>query len=183
MTFIVIKMPSQYFPYVYLLFSLIVCGPQTAIVQATGLAAAHLYDLLGGLYPSSGIKRNLISTPDWVKRMFGTQSVIERPYGSVFMPTSRTGATGEAAWGLDLSWKRFGEGRRLGGEGESSLPSQRPKGWVLAVIGLAAYIIICGLLGFFFFLNGVPDGWASVISNGKSSSTVAPESREPVAIL
>jgi len=167
----------------YLLLSLILCGPQTAIVQATGLAAAHLYDLLAGLYPSSGIKRNLILTPGWVKRMFGTQTVIERPYGSVFTPSSRTGTTSEAAWGLDLSWKRFGEGRRLGGEGESSLPSQRPKGWVLALMGTAAFIIICALLGFFFFLNGVPDDWASVIGVGKSVSTGSPESREPVAIV
>lgn len=140
-------------------------------MQATGLAAAHLYDLLTGLYPSLGIKRNLISTPGWVKRLFGTQAVIERAYGTVSMPTNGRGAAGEAAWGLDLSWQRFGEGHRLGGEGESSLASQRPRGLVLAAIVMATFAVICGLLGFLFFLHGAPDGWLSAIGVGRSSST------------
>lgn len=113
--------------------------------------------------------------------MFGTQSAVERPYGTVFMPPNGGGATGKAAWGLDLSWRRFGEGRRLGGEGESSLGSQRPRGLVLAAIGTAAFVAICGLLGFLFFWYGAPDGWLSTNGIGKSSSTTPPfESRNPM---
>ncbi|TVY91781.1 Derlin, partial [Lachnellula willkommii] len=107
MTLLVLRMPSQYFPYALVFLTLIVSSPDVAMIQATGVAAAHLYDFLMGLYPNFGIKRNLISSPGLVKRVFGTQTQVERPYGSAYMP----GVAGEAAWGLDLSWKRFGPGR------------------------------------------------------------------------
>lgn len=104
-TLIVVKMPSQYLPYAFLLLALIMGSPQSAYVQATGVVAAHFYDLQTGLYPNSGIKRNLVSTPKWLKKMIGTQSVVERPYGTVFVP-----GPAQSAWGLDMSWKRFGPG-------------------------------------------------------------------------
>jgi len=66
--------------------------------------------------------------------MFGTQGVTQRTYGTGFAPPNGAGAAGKAAWGLDLSWRRFGEGRRLGGEGESSEVRQRPKGLALAAM-------------------------------------------------
>ncbi|RDW59539.1 hypothetical protein BP6252_12626 [Coleophoma cylindrospora] len=173
-TFFVIKLPSQYLPYAILLLTLIIAGPQAAMVQATGLIAAHLYDLLTGLYPSLGIKSNLIPTPAWAKKIFGTQAMMQRPYGTVFMPTGGASTTGSAAWGLDLSWRRFGEGRRLGGEGESSLPSQRPRGLVLAAMVMAAFMVICAFLGLWFFWDGVPDGWRSAIGAGRSPGTTLP---------
>jgi Derlin-2/3 len=114
-TFIVLKMPIQYLPYAYLLLTLILDSSQAAMVQATGLAAAHLYDLLTGLYPQFGVRGNLITTPGFVKKMLGTQGVVDRPYGSNSVPGG-----GEAAWGVDLSWTRFGPGRTLGGEGSST---------------------------------------------------------------
>ena len=36
--------------------------------------------------------------------------MVERPYGTVSMP----GVAAEAAWGLDMSWRRFGPGAYVG---------------------------------------------------------------------
>lgn len=166
-TLIILQMPSQYLPYALLLLTLIVDSPKAAFIQATGLVAAYLYDLLTGLYPNFGIKRNLITTPVWLKKMFGTQTVVERPYGTVSMP----GVTGKAAWGLDMSWQRFGPGRTLGGEG-SSAERQRPKGFILAVIVMSGFLVVCGFLGF-FFLYGAPDGWFSAVDVGRLSSGIS----------
>jgi Derlin-2/3 len=168
-------MPSQYLPYAFLLFTLILAGPQAAIVQATGLVAAHIYDLLTGLYPSFGIKRNFIPTPGWVRKMFGTQGVTQRTYGTGFAPPNGAGAAGKAAWGLDLSWRRFGEGRRLGGEGESSGVRQRPRGLVLAAMVMVGVVLICGLLGFLFYLHQAPDGgWFAAMDTARFLSGTSP---------
>ena len=134
------------------------------MTQGTGLVAAHVYDLLTGLYPNFGIKRNLITTPGFLKKMFGTQSVVERPYGTV-----STGVVGEAAWGLDMSWRKFGPGRTLGGEG-SVTERQRPTGMVLAVMVMGGFLVVCGLLWYFFVLHGAPDGWLSGVDVGRLAS-------------
>jgi len=87
-----------------------------------------------------------------VKKIFGTQDVVDRPYGTVL-----TGAQGEQAWGLDLSWKRFGPGRTLGGEGSGAeTRRQRPTGLTLAVMVTVGFIVVCACLGFWFVLNGAP---------------------------
>lgn len=130
------------------------CSPKFAVIEATGLVAAHLYDYLTGLYPNFGIQRNLITTPGWIKKMFGNQSVVERPYGSV----TNTAANNKAAWGLDLSWKRFGPGRTLGGEGVS-VERQRPGGMALAAMIMGGFFVICLILGYFFMLHGGLNGW------------------------
>ncbi|TVY20003.1 Derlin-1.2 [Lachnellula arida] len=158
MTLLVLKMPSQYFPYALVFLTLIVSSPDVAMIQATGVAAAHLYDFLTGLYPNFGIKRNLISSPGLVKRGFGTQTQVERPYGSAYMP----GVAGEAAWGLDLSWKRFGPGRTLGGDGSASgAERQRPKGLALAAIVMAGFLVVCGFLALLFVQHRDPRAWFS----------------------
>ncbi|KAH7351205.1 ER-associated proteolytic system protein-like protein Der1 [Rhexocercosporidium sp. MPI-PUGE-AT-0058] len=156
-TLFILTMPCQYLPYAFLLLNLILCGPHTALVHGTGLASAHLYDLLTGLYPSSGIERNFLPTPAWMMKVFGTQEVVSRPYGTVV-----TGATGKAAWGLDLSWKRFGPGRTLGGEGAEA---ERPKGLVLAAIVMGVFLVVCGVSGY-LFVYGAP-GWVSGANGGQ----------------
>jgi Derlin-2/3 len=168
LTFVVVKMPSQYLPYAILLCTLIMASPQSAIIQATGLAAGHLYDLLSGLYPSSGIKRNLITTPGWMRRVFGTHGTVDRPYG-----TALNAGAGEAAWGLDLSWRRFGPGRTLGGEG-ASVERQRPKGWVLAVMVMGGFVAVCCFLGYLYVLHWAPDGWFSRFRNEGSEKIGVP---------
>jgi Derlin-2/3 len=97
--------------------------------------------------------------------MFGSQNVVERPYGTVSMP----GVAGKAAWGLDMSWRRFGPGRTLGGEG-SSTERQRPRGCVLTAIIMGGFVVVCGILGFLFVLYGAPDGWLSGVDTGRLAS-------------
>jgi Derlin-2/3 len=86
--------------------------------------------------------------------------VVERPYGTVSMPG------GEAAWGLDLSWRRFGPGRTLGGAGVRT-ESQRPGGFLLAAMVTGGFLVVCGLLAYLFLLNGIPDGWFSGVDVGR----------------
>jgi Derlin-2/3 len=163
MTLFIIKMPSQYLPYALLLLTLICASPKAAMIQGTGLLAAYTYDLLTGLYPKSGIKRNWISTPAWMKRIFGTQAVVERPYGTVFAP---------ASWGVDMSWKKFGPGRALDGrtvevEGDSATEaSHRPTGLALAALVVGSFLVFSTLIGM-FLVYGVPDGWFSGVDVGK----------------
>ncbi|TVY39569.1 Derlin [Lachnellula subtilissima] len=163
MILLVLKMPSQYFPYALLFLTLIVCSPQAAMIQATGVGAAHLYDFLSGLYPNFGIKRNLISSPGLVKRVFGTQTMVERPYGTANMP----GVAKEAAWGLDLSWKRFGPGRTLGGDGSASgVERQRPTALALAAMVMVGFLVVCGFLAVLFVQHGDPRAWFSGVNTG-----------------
>jgi Derlin-2/3 len=165
--FFVLRMPCQYLPYAFLFLSLILDGPQAAMIQATGLAAAHLYNLMTGLYPNFGIQRNLITTPGFMMKIFGTQDVVHRPYG-----TAVPGVAGQAAWGLDLSWKRFGPGRTLGGAG-SGTTRQRPKGWVLASMVMVGFLAFCCFLGFLFVMYGAPQGWLSGIEGSANSVSQA----------
>jgi len=72
---------------------------------------------------------------------------------------------GEAGWGLDLSWQRFGPGRTLGGEG-SSVERQRPRGAVLAVLVMGGFVLLCCFLGLLFVVHGQPDGWFSGVGLG-----------------
>ncbi len=164
LTFIVLKIPSQYLPYALLLLTLILISPHAALIQATGLAAAYLYDFSTGLYPNFGIKRNLISTPAWLKKIFGTQTTVDRPYGTLSLP-----GTGEPAWGLDLGWQRFGPGRTLGGEG-SSAGRQRPRGCVLAVMVMGGFVVILGLVGFFLVPYGDLGVWFPSVDVGRLAS-------------
>lgn len=146
-----------------LFLTLIIAGPQAAMIQATGFAAAQLYDFMSGLYPKFGIKRNLIPTPRWMTRMFGTQNVVARPYG-----TAITAGSAEPAWGLDLSWKRFGPGHTLGGEGSTGT-RQRPTGAVLASMVMGGFLFVCALLGYIYLSHNNPDGafsgWFSSIDD------------------
>ena len=78
--------------------------------------------------------------------------MVPRPHGTVYLPGSK------AAWGLDLSWQRFGPGRRLGGEGPSA-ERRRPRGCVLAAMVMGGFIVVCGFLVFFVLQHGGPDHW------------------------
>lgn len=59
----------------------------------------------------------------------------------------------EAAWGLDLSWKRFGPGRTLGGEGVA--PERvGVSAWSLAALVVGGLVVVCVVLGFLFVQRG-----------------------------
>ncbi|CZT41653.1 related to F-LANa protein [Rhynchosporium secalis] len=165
-TLFIVTMPCQYLPYAFLLLTLVLSGPQAALIQATGLAAAHLYDLLSGIYPSSGIENSYIQTPKWMTKICGTQDVVVRPYGTA----SSMGVPTKKAWGIDLSWKRFGPGRTLGGEGEGEGEDEtRLKGLMLAAIVMGCFLVVCAVLGY-KFVYGLP-WWVSGVEGGQITGT------------
>lgn len=100
-------------------------SPESALHQATGLVAAHLYDFLTRLWPQYGSGRSMIQTPQIVRRWFakpasaGTQRAFGtafqgRPVGGQAAPAGRPGG-----WTSGFStgtWGGRGGGRRLGGD-------------------------------------------------------------------
>lgn len=91
-----------------------------ALVQATGIPAAHLYDFLTRIYPTFGGSRNIIATPAFVRRLFSSEEAVvsRKAYGTSIQPgVPRAAATGsEGGSVLPESWKSRGSGHRLGGE-------------------------------------------------------------------
>jgi len=121
-TFYVVTIPTQWVPLGMILMTLVMAGPDAAIVQITGLVAAHLYDFLTRIYPTFGGGRNLLPTPAFVRRWFASTepAVTNRAYGTAFTPgqnTSRASTTGASAGSvLPESWRSRGTGHRLGGD-------------------------------------------------------------------
>ena len=115
-TFFVLTNPIQWLPYAILLVSFVTGGPTAAMIQATGLIAAHLHDFLTRLWPIFGGGRNLLPTPAFVKRMFTTRPVIKKVYGEAHFPAQR--ASSESV--SDSSWRWRGSGHKLGGAGSSA---------------------------------------------------------------
>ena len=119
-TFFVITIPAQMIPYAMLLMTLVMAGPEANKIQATGLVAAHLHDFLTRIWPTFGGGKNLVPTPQFVKRMFETTTatVDNKAYGTAFTPAQRATASTSGSSGgvLPESWKSRGSGHRLGGE-------------------------------------------------------------------
>lgn len=114
----IITFDAKYLPFSMLFLTFIIDGPESAMSQATGLIAAHLYDFLTRIWPTFGGGRSYIFTPQTVKRWFGAKpgSVQERSYGTAIHgrnmndPSART--TGRDGGGS--LWGSAGPGRRLG---------------------------------------------------------------------
>jgi Derlin-2/3 len=120
-TFFVITIPAQWTPYLMLLMTFVMAGPQAAKVQVTGLVAAHLHDFLTRIWPTFGGGRNLVPTPGFVRRMFQATeaSVTNSSFGTAFAPAQRpSGSSSGSSTGgvLPESWRSRGSGRRLGGD-------------------------------------------------------------------
>lgn len=113
-SFFVINFDAKFLPLALLTMTLIMEGGQSAMAQAMGLIAAHLYDFLTRIWPTFGGGRNFIYTPDTVKRWFGGRPGAQqaRSYGMAQQGRTTTAepatgrTTGTAQWG--------GPGRRLG---------------------------------------------------------------------
>ena len=119
MSFFVITFNVVWLPLSMLLITFIVQGPQAAMIQVTGLLAAHMYDFLTRLYPTFGGGRNYIKTPAVVKRWFGADKAgfQHRGYGTAFRPASQASGRGTSSgFGFSSAWGTRGQGRRLGGD-------------------------------------------------------------------
>lgn len=122
--FFIVTIPAQWIPFAMLLMTLIMAGPSAAMVQGTGLVAAHLFDFLTRLWPEFGGGRNLLPTPGFIRRLWETKTaaVENKGYGTSFTPAQRsssaatTSSSSGAGGVLPESWRTRGSGHRLGGE-------------------------------------------------------------------
>ncbi|THZ02387.1 hypothetical protein D6C93_03264 [Aureobasidium pullulans] len=129
MTFFFFTIRRKYLPGCMLLAAFLMAGPNEAIKQAFGLAAAHLYDFLTRIWPSYGGGTNPISTPLVVQRWFARPAGASttRAYGTAFQSRpagsvgaqSQTSSSGGGGWTSGFtsgSWGSRGPGRRLGSD-------------------------------------------------------------------
>ncbi|KAJ5963306.1 uncharacterized protein N7479_003182 [Penicillium vulpinum] len=122
--FWVVDIPTVFLPYAMLLLTMVTNGWFPALVDITGIVAAHTYDFLTRIYPTFGGGRNFLTVPRFVERYFtnhdpnsgyrgyGTASRAPRP---AEQPSSAS-ASGSSwsSWTSANSWNGRGTGRRLG---------------------------------------------------------------------
>ncbi|KAH8803219.1 Der1-like family-domain-containing protein [Xylogone sp. PMI_703] len=117
--FIVFTIPMIMLPYAIIILSLLMNGPQIAMVELTGLVVAHLHDFITRLWPTFGGGRNLLPTPMFIRRLFEGpgRNIQARTYGSAVTTGPSTGSsTGSSGGVLPESWRSRGAGHRLGGD-------------------------------------------------------------------
>jgi Derlin-2/3 len=130
-SFFIINFQAKYLPLAMLFIAFIMDGPTSALHQATGIVAAHLYDFLNRIWPAfgGGSQEPWIKTPQFIANAFGANqpSVRHTGYGTGYRPgqqQQRTGAipvggntaagAGEGGWSSGSAWNSRGPGRRLG---------------------------------------------------------------------
>ncbi|KAF2004529.1 hypothetical protein P154DRAFT_459229 [Amniculicola lignicola CBS 123094] len=111
-SFFIITFDAKYLPFAMLFLTFIIDGPGSAMTQATGLVAAHLFDFLTRIWPTFGGGRNYIFTPMVVKRWFGARpgAAQARGYGTAFQGRGNEADNATRAPGFN----QRGPGRRLG---------------------------------------------------------------------
>lgn len=121
-TFFIITFNVIWLPWAMLLLTFVMGGPQAAMIQGTGLLAAHLYDFLTRLYPTFGGGRIYIFTPEFVRRWFGGDrpNINVKGYGTAFIKPATTQQSTRGVstgiGGFSGTWGTRGQGRRLGGD-------------------------------------------------------------------
>ncbi|KAK1074266.1 hypothetical protein LTR12_002241 [Friedmanniomyces endolithicus] len=122
LTYFIVTFSAKWMPYAMLAMTFVMASPQEALLQSTGLIAAHAYDFVTKIWPEYGGGRRYLSTPLTVQRWFakpgGTAQT--RGAGTAFaarpanMPQQQTGGGG--GWASGFSGGARGGGRRLGGD-------------------------------------------------------------------
>lgn len=120
-SFYIITFNVIWLPWALIGMTLLMAGPFAALVQCTGILAAHAYDFLTRLYPTFGGGRNVIQTPEFVKKWFGSSrsdrpAIVVKGYGTSYMPPKTQPAKGSTTGGSLAFRKSWGQGRRLGGD-------------------------------------------------------------------
>lgn len=125
-SFFIATFPVKFLPLVMLAMTFVQAGTGAALVEATGLVAAHLYLFLTDIYPRFGGGRNFLETPNWVHALFagvGDNASGPRPRAATG-PSTRpvapgtAGATTASGRGIftpaNNQWTHRGQGHRLG---------------------------------------------------------------------
>ncbi|KAL1302513.1 hypothetical protein AAFC00_002900 [Neodothiora populina] len=127
MTFYIVTFRVKFLPYCMLLMTLVMDSPTSAMNQATGLVAAHLYDFLTRIWPAFGRGSNPIKTPQVLQRWFDSAPGAPRTttHGTAFQarpsagqaqPAARASTGGWTSGFSGNSWGGRGPGHRLGGD-------------------------------------------------------------------
>ncbi|KAJ6021632.1 derlin-1 [Penicillium herquei] len=121
-----IEIPMEYLPWAMLVITLVMSGWHGALMEATGIVAAHLYDFLTRIYPTFGGGRNYLTAPAALQRFFTKHNprLGNRGYGTAFRPqasqSSQPSQNSQSTRGWTSSiqnpWGSRGAGRRLGGD-------------------------------------------------------------------
>ena len=131
-TFYIITFNVIWLPWALIGLTLLTGGPFAALVQGTGILAAHAYDFLTRIYPTFGGGRNIIQTPTFVNKWFGGSgnssgrpAIVVKSYGTSYTAPqpktpqpargSSSAPSGSSASSLTFR-KNWGQGRRLGGD-------------------------------------------------------------------
>ncbi|KAK5167363.1 uncharacterized protein LTR77_007062 [Saxophila tyrrhenica] len=126
--YFVVTFSAKWLPVVMLIGTVIMASPYAALVQATGLVAAHAYDFCTIIWPQYGGGRKLLSTPVAVQRWFANVAGApqRRGAGTAFntggpaaqnVPQRSAGTGGGWTSGFGGNgWGQRGPGRRLGGD-------------------------------------------------------------------
>lgn len=114
--FFFFTVPAQLIPVCMMAATLLMGGLQGALLQLTGLVAAHLHDFLTRIYPEIGGGRNLAPTPGFFAGLVQTPRMLQRDYGTAIRAGPTTGSTtgAQARGPLPDSWRTRGSGHRLG---------------------------------------------------------------------
>lgn len=120
-SFFIITFNVMWLPWAMLLLTFVTGGPEAAMMQGTGLLAAHLYDFLTRLWPTFGGGRNYIFTPRFVRQWFGgdRRNIQVKGYGTAIrpgMPQQAARGTSSGFSSFTSQWGSRGQGRRLGGD-------------------------------------------------------------------
>ncbi len=118
---------AKWLPLVMLAATLVMGSPEAALIQATGLVAAHAYDFLTIIWPQHGGGRKFLSTPVFVQRWFTNVAgaPTRRGAGTAFntrgpapqaVPGRQPAQAGGWTSGFGNGWGDRGAGRRLGGD-------------------------------------------------------------------
>ena len=126
LSYFIITFSAKWLPLTMLAMTVIMDSPYSAVIQATGLVAAHAYEFLTKTWPEHGGGRRLLNTPAFVQKWFATPggAPTRRGAGTAFsarpasaQSTPQRQAGGGGGWASGFSggnWGERGQGRRLG---------------------------------------------------------------------
>ncbi|KAK5134917.1 hypothetical protein LTR08_006007 [Meristemomyces frigidus] len=127
LNYFIVTFSAKWLPYSMLAMTFVMASPQEALLQATGLLAAHAYDFVTKIWPEQGGGRKYLVTPQFAQRWFaqpaGTAqqrgagtAFSARPAAAQNVPQAQAGS-GAGGWASGFSggnWGGRGQGRRLG---------------------------------------------------------------------
>lgn len=128
LTYFIVTFSAKWLPYAMLAMTFVMGSPSEALLQGTGLIAAHAYDFITKIWPEHGGGRRYLTTPQLVRQWFakagGTPQArtagtafAASPAGAQNVPQQPAGSGGGWASGFSGgNWGGRGQGIRLGGE-------------------------------------------------------------------